>query len=269
MGDVTIEAKHAAAGDRLERELDVAAACGAPLIVCAAWVHDPRGQLPHLVLDVGDRAVIAALDGEAENLRDGFAGPAQLGRIAHHVVELIVGKLPAHIRAVQREIVAALGHAAAHANRLRNRDEHFQSGDARDFGAQAVHDIVDRGHTLPARLEVDHEAPGVGGTAAKSPAGARVKGFHIGILYDDRGHQLLISGHLVIRGALRGLGLNEEIVVVGVRDEALVHHRVEPAGSNQHCHKRGQHHRAVPQHPSQRDVIEPQHGVEDTLQPSV
>src|SRR5205823_9255176 len=97
LGDVAIDAEQAAVTDRLERELDVAACRQAALVARPGRVHDPRRQLPHLLLDVLDRTVIAALNRETEDVRDGLPRPPHFGWIAHHVVEPTVGELPAQI----------------------------------------------------------------------------------------------------------------------------------------------------------------------------
>ena len=62
VGDVAVEPEPAAVAQRLERELDVSAGGGAPLVAASARLHRARRQLLDLACDVGDRAVIAAFD---------------------------------------------------------------------------------------------------------------------------------------------------------------------------------------------------------------
>ena len=88
------------------------------------------------------------------------------------------------VRPIQRVIVAALGHAAAHANGLGNRQVDAQSGDVGNLGAKPVHDVVHGGHTLPARFQVDHQPAGVGGSA-KAAAGTGVETLDVRVLHDD------------------------------------------------------------------------------------
>jgi len=64
--------------------------------------------------------------------------------------------------------------------------------------------------------------PGVGGSA-ESPARTGVETLDVGVLDDDLGDYLLVLHHLVEGSALRGLGLDAEVVVIGVGNEALGH----------------------------------------------
>ena len=172
------------------------------------------------------------------------------------------------VRPIEREVVTALGHAPAHADGLGNRDEYAQSRKARESRPQPVHDIGDGGHALAARLEVDHEAAGIGGSA-EAPTGTGVETLHVRVLDDHLRDQLLVLHHLVEGGALGGLGLDVEVVVVGVGNEALGHRDVEVSGGPQHRQEHGQHDGAVSQYPAESDAVETQHALKHPLQGAI
>ena len=89
------------------------------------------------------------------------------------------------IWAVQGVIVSALGHAPAHANGGGDGDGNAQAGDARKLGTGAIDDIGHRGHALPARQQVDHQAAGRAGGSEVAAAGHGVEALHVGILHHD------------------------------------------------------------------------------------
>jgi hypothetical protein len=117
-----------------------------------------------------------------------FTMPMSMIRLLRFRVKLL------GVRPIERVIVAALGHAPAHADGLRNRQVCTQPRDARDLGAQPVHDVGNRGHTLPARFQVNHQPAGVGG-GEKAAAGGGEEAFHVGILDDNLGQALLVQAN--------------------------------------------------------------------------
>ena len=71
------------------------------------------------------------------------------------------------IRPHQRVIVGALGHAPANANRLRHGERNAQSGDAGEFGTQAVDHLGDGDIAQAPRLGIDYQAAGCAAASAE------------------------------------------------------------------------------------------------------
>jgi len=115
----------------------------------------------------------------------------QAGQAGHDAFEIRRQRIQlGRVRSVHREIVAALGHAAAHANRLRDGRKYTQAGEHIQFRAQPVDHVLNRGHALPSRLGVDHDAAGRARRSEETAAGGSVETLDVRVLHHDGRHRL-------------------------------------------------------------------------------
>src|ERR1019366_10755016 len=173
------------------------------------------------------------------------------------------------IGAVKGVIEGTLGHASADADGGGNGNGDAESGDAGEFGASAIDDIGHGGNALPPREQVDHEATGSAAGSKEAATRHGVETLHVGVLDHDGRDQFLIFDHLEIRGALGGFDGDEEVVVIGVRNEALLHDHEQVSGDTHHGYKQAQHDGAVVQHPVEGDAVNVQRKIEKAFHGAV
>ena len=96
-------------------------------------------------------------------------------------------------------------------------------------------------------------------------ADAGIERSHRGILSRDVRKPLLVATHLLECRALFGFGLNQNLVVVGIRNESFRNSNEQISRGDQYQDAERQRSRPMPQNPLQAVIVEIQHPVENAL----
>ena len=210
--------------------------------------HPERGRLVAIDLHVDLRARDRQI---RRQVLDAVDGREPLLQAARHRVQLVaVGRL-------HRELVQALAHLTADADRRRVLQIHLHARNPRELRAQRLDDLVGQLAPVAARLEMHDELAEVRAAQRRRRVAADGRHQRLDVLVAPNhvGDLSLVLDELVVRRALRRFRDHRDLIGVLIGDEAFRHQDEEDRRRQQHHRERRHGRLPVLQHDLQRPIV--------------